>query len=119
MAKRNRLLSISYDEALLKTRHYIFQQAGFEVISAYGFTEATALCKEGGFDVVVLGHAMPPRDKTQLLNIVQETCSCPTVSIGRPGQAPHQDADYSVDSADGPEAMVAVVKQALEPKTTK
>lgn len=43
----------------MKTRQYIFEQAGFDVVSAWGFTEAIAQCKEGAFDLVVLGQYPP------------------------------------------------------------
>ena len=110
---KKRVLSISYDESIMKTRHYIFQQAGFDVISAFGFSHAMTLCKDGKFDLVVLGHTLPPHDKTALVNVLRDNCHCPIVSIRRPGQGKHPDADHSVDAGEGPEAMLAVVREAL------
>lgn len=97
----------------MRTRHYIFENAGFDVISAYGFSDAMEQCREGTFDVVVLGHTLPPKDKTALVTLLRERCHCSVVSIRKPGQGKHPDADYSVDSGEGPETLLAAVKEAL------
>ena len=97
----------------MKTRQYIFELAGFDVVSAFGFTDAMAQCRDGKFDVVVLGHTLPPQDKSALVGALRKKCGCPIVSIRRPGQSKHPDADYSVDSGEGPEAMLAAVREAL------
>ena len=110
---KKRVLSISYDESIMKTRHYIFEQAGFDVISVWGFSDAMAQCKDGKFDLVVLGHTLPPQDKTALVSALREKCHCPIVSIRKPGQSKHPDADYSVDAGEGPEAVLAAVRHAL------
>ncbi len=110
---KKRILSISYDESIMRTRHYIFENAGFDVISAYGFSDAMEQCREGTFDVVVLGHTLPPKDKTALVTLLRERCHCSVVSIRKPGQGKHPDADYSVDSGEGPETLLAAVKEAL------
>ena len=86
---KKRILSISYDESIMKTRHYIFAQAGFDVVSALGFSDALAQCQDGKFDVVVLGHTLPPQDKTALVSALREKCQCPIVSIRKPGQGRH------------------------------
>ena len=110
---KKRILSISYEESIMKTRQYIFEQAGFDVVSALGFSDALAQCKDGKFDVVVLGHTLPPQDKTALVSALRDKCHCPIVSIRRPGQGKHPDAEYSVDAAEGPEAMLVVIREAL------
>jgi DNA-binding response OmpR family regulator len=97
----------------MKTRHYIFEQAGFDVTSAWGFSEAINQCKNGKFDVVVLGHTLPPQDKTMLVSSLRDKCHCPIVSIRKPGQSKHPDADYSVDAGEGPQAMLAAVREAV------
>ena len=110
---KKRVLSISYDQAILKTRQYILEQEGLEVVSASGFSDAIAQCKNGKFALVVLGHSLSPQDKTAFANELREHCACPILSIRRPGQSKHPDADYSVDAGEGPQAMVAVVREAL------
>jgi CheY-like chemotaxis protein len=62
------ILSISYDESLLVTRHLILEQAGFDVSSALGFAEAMELCSQNQhYDLVLMGHSMPRKDKSALI----------------------------------------------------
>lgn len=46
-----RILSVSYDEVLLATRHLLLEHEGYQVISAMGLAAALEKCKEGGFDL--------------------------------------------------------------------
>jgi hypothetical protein len=72
MAKR--ILSISYDESLLLTRRFLLEQAGFEVLSALGFVEAT--CDAGNqLDLIILGHSTVPKDKKRIMAHIKEQCS--------------------------------------------
>ena len=108
------VLSISNDDALLKTRQYILEHAGFDVVSAWGFSNALNQCENAKFDLVLLGHTLAPEDKTALAKAVRKHCDCPIVSVRRSGQhAKHPEADYSIGADEGPEVLVAVVRQAL------
>lgn len=107
---KKRVLSISYDDALLRTRHYILEQAGYEVTSSLGFAEAMEECDRSKFDLVLLGHTLPPKDKTMLIGLAKEHCGCPVLSMHKPGTLPHPEADYSVDAGEGPEAMLGMVQ---------
>jgi len=49
-----RILSVSYDEVLLATRHLLLEHEGYQVISVMGLPAALEKCKEGGFDLFVL-----------------------------------------------------------------
>lgn len=61
------ILSISYDESLLVTRKLLLEEAGYEVISAYGFVAAMEKCtSRDDFDLVLMGHSMPQKDKTSV-----------------------------------------------------
>lgn len=42
-----RILSVSYDELLLQTRHEMLQNEGYEVVSALGFQASLEHCKGG------------------------------------------------------------------------
>lgn len=113
-AVKKRILSISYDEALLTTRQLILERAGFEVSSALGFAEALERCDSGQeFDLVLLGHSMPRKDKTALIGALRPTCNAPVLSIRRHGEEPLPEANYSIDSYDGPAALIKAVKSAL------
>ena len=114
MPTKKRILSISYDESLLTTRKMILEQAGFDVAAAYGFAEASTICRfDHTFDLIVMGHSIPRKDKTALLEMLRPNCKAPLLSIRRHTEPPIPEADFSVDSHDGPEALVAAVKSAL------
>jgi CheY-like chemotaxis protein len=112
---KKHILSISYDQPLLVTRQMILEQAGFDVFSAFGFAEALEICKtRHDFDLILMGHSMPQKDKIALLKELRPRCQAPLLSILRHGDAPIQQAEYSVDSNDGPVALLAAVNTALK-----
>lgn len=108
-----RILSISYDEPLLVTRQMMLEQAGFKVVSAFGFTEALEKCQNCDFDLVLVGHSIPIKDKAALVASIKKNCKCPVLSIRRHGYGPLPQADYSIDSQDGPQALLDAVNSAL------
>ena len=108
------ILSISYDESLLVTRHLILEQAGFDVSSALGFAEAMELCsKNQHYDLVLMGHSMPRKDKSALIAALRPKCQAPVLSIRRHGDAPLPEADYSVDTLEGPDRLIDAVNSAI------
>jgi DNA-binding NtrC family response regulator len=113
-----RILSVAYDESLLLTRHYILEKAGFTVVSALRFAEAIEHCQQQKFDLIVLGHSVPPSDKTALIAETKRLCGCPALSIRRFDQPRHPSADYSVESGEGPEALITAINNALRDSPT-
>lgn len=108
-----RILSISYDESLLRTRHWILERAGYEVSSALGFDDALEVCKtRHDFDLVLMGHSMPQKDKKALFEALRPNCKAPLLSILRHGDSPIPEAEYAVEANDGPEALVETVNKA-------
>lgn len=111
--RKPRILSVSYDEAILRTRQYILEAAGFEVLSALGFADAAKIAQTGTYDLLLLGHTLPYNDKTELVRLAKTHCDCAVVSVYKHGIDPHPDADVAVDSTDGPQAMIDAVNKAL------
>ena len=64
----SRILSISYNVALLQTREIMLSREGFEVQSAVGFRAAVDACESGKFDLVIMGHSIPSADQTSSSN---------------------------------------------------
>ena len=54
-----RILSVSYDQPLMKTRHLLLEREGYEVVSVAGYDASIAECKKGGFDLFILGTPFP------------------------------------------------------------
>ena len=81
-----RILSVSYDTALLATRQMLLEQRGYSVTSALGFTEAVEQCQADGFDLFILGHSIPDRDKLHLIQTFRQSCPAPILSLARHGE---------------------------------
>jgi DNA-binding NtrC family response regulator len=109
----HKILSVSYDEALLMTRQMMLEQAGYRVTSALGFSEGIEQCRACGYELVIIGHSIPRKDKSELIREAKKQCGCPVLSIRRHGDLPHPDADFSVDSLDGPQVLINEVNRAF------
>jgi len=108
-----RIFSVSYDESLLWTRHMLLRQAGYDVTSVLTFPEALECCKKGDFDLVLIGHSIPREDKQALAQEAKMHSKAKILSVLRPTTPPLAEADYSVKSEDGPEALLVAVRKAL------
>lgn len=105
-----RVLSISYDGTLLKTRHDMLQQKGYAVTSAEGFNNAMEHCRSGEFDLVVIGHSIPHQDKEALFNTVQESCAAPVIALARGSEPELKGAVDTLDPMDPHRFLKAVEK---------
>jgi len=103
-----RILSISYDPMLLKTRQHLLELQGYEVVSAEGFTEATERCQAETFDLVVMGHSIPHKDKEALFDLIQRRCPAPVIALLRAGEEPLRGAAGSADPMNPTEFLKAV-----------
>lgn len=110
-----KILAVSYDEALLRTRKMILEREGYIVRAALGLEEATRACAESEkkFDLILLGHTIPRAEKRKILPELKKHCPAPVLSIRAHGDLPIPGADYSVDSHDGPEALISAVRRAV------
>ncbi len=113
----SRILSISYDPLLLKTRQHLLEQQGYRVVSAEGFTEATDRCRAEKFDLVVMGHSIPHKDKEALYELVQRNCPAPVIALLRSGEEPLKGAAGSVDPMN-PKEFLDVVSKVLRAQDT-
>jgi DNA-binding response OmpR family regulator len=113
-----RILSISYDVSLLLTRKYLLEQAGFEVVSAEGFVEAMEACDAGvrQFDLIVVGHTIPRKDKEKIIAHIRQQCSAPILALLKSYEGAVNGADRSVE-ASSPNILLATVREMLEAST--
>jgi len=113
MAKR--ILSISYDRALLWTRQLLLEQLGYEVVSAEGFAQAWDIAeeRENHFDLIILGHSIPPKDKAAIVRHMHDSCNCPILALLRPYETPVAEAARSIDAGD-PGAFLSAVRSMLQ-----
>ena len=111
------ILSISYDESLLRTREWLLRASGFTVTSALGFTQAAAHCRNNGFDLVIVGHSIPRHDRIALIEQARTHNHTRILSLRRQGEEPIPEVDHWVESAEGPDVLIAAVKAALREKS--
>jgi DNA-binding response OmpR family regulator len=105
-----RILAISYDQSLLLTRKLLLENAGYDVITAEGFVTASEACQEN-FDLAILGHSIPHRDKEQIIARLRQSSRAPILALLRPHEASVRGADLSVDTH--PAVLLASVKRLL------
>ena len=101
------ILSVSYDEQLLTTRRMLLEREGYKITSALSRAEAIARCKEGAFDLLILGHSLPTADKQELIAVFRRSSAAPILSLRRQGE-PTVAADYNTFS-DTPEELLKTV----------
>ena len=90
MAKR--ILSISYDRSLLWTRQLMLQHLGYDVVSVEGFVAAIEVCEAPtlNFDLAILGHSIPAKDKEQIISHFKQHCDSPILALLRPHEGAMQ-----------------------------
>ena len=98
MAKH--ILSVSYNQSLLKTRELLLQREGYDVTSALGFTQAVSKCQNGNFDLFILGHSIPDADKRELIRLSRLQCAAPVLALRRHGEESPDGADAHVNPQD-------------------
>jgi len=109
-----RILSVSYDQALLATRKMLLEHRGYDVTSALGFSDAVEQCQDSRFDLFILGHSIPEKDKLNLIKTFRSNCAAPIVSLERIGEKKVA-CDFHA-SPDDPEKFVNVVDDILAGK---
>ena len=107
------ILSISYNQSLLLTREWMLKEAGYDVTSAIGLTEAMVQCSQASYDLVIIGHSIPRPDKLVLIAEIKRNRFVPILSIDRHGEHGLPEADVWVDSIEGPEVFLSVVHKIL------
>jgi DNA-binding response OmpR family regulator len=114
MAKR--ILCVSYDGSLLRTRKMLLEDAGYEVVKAEGLLRAMSACMAQGprFDLVILGHPITSQDTEQLISHIRATSRVPVLALLRGCQSEVPGAARSIVSLD-PSEFLKVVREMLEP----
>jgi DNA-binding response OmpR family regulator len=64
-------LAVSLDPSLLRTRSQVLQSAGYIVVSASSVKEAVDYFQAGDFDLVILCHSLPAKDRERLTSLIR------------------------------------------------
>ena len=106
------VLSIGFDQALLKTRNLVLQSAGYIVESASSLKEAIDRFQSGDFDLILLCYSIPRQDRGRLTTFFRQSGSrTPIVSIaGAPGE---HDRVANATLEDDPKKLLAGIRDVL------
>jgi DNA-binding NtrC family response regulator len=115
--RKPRVLSLSYDHVLLKTRNMLLEREGYEVVSADSLATGLAACHTGHFDVFVLGHSIPSSDKRQMVEAFRQACPGVVISLRRnTGEGLVDGADFHIDP--DPESLLATIASIVKMKAS-
>lgn len=113
-----RILSISYDETLLRMRHLIFEKEGYEVVSAAALASGLEHSKQNNFDILVLGHTVPYEEKQKMAAKFHQVSPGAIICLrSNAGEQLVDGADYHVEA--DPEPMLKLVADIVRRKAPR
>jgi len=107
-----KILSVVGDRTLGATRRELLQSAGYAVVTTTSVTEALLQLGSTGWDLVIIGHALPTTERDLLIK-ESRARGVPMLllHLGEVGLV--RNADFHFDLGDGPEAFLACVADSL------
>jgi DNA-binding response OmpR family regulator len=110
-----RILSISYDETLLRTRQLLLETAGHEVSSAFGYKEALDSSATAVYDVAIIGHSIPKKDKLGIIQTYRGgNPDGIVIALTRAGEVRLREVDHYINPGD-PEELLRALAWILNP----
>jgi DNA-binding NtrC family response regulator len=114
-----RILSISYDETLLRTRELMLEWAGHQVTSALGFQDALAGCTTSDFDLAIIGHSIPGNDKKKLIEgFRRHNPKGVVIALTRAGEPRLAEVDHYISPGD-PEDLLRTLSWIINPASER
>lgn len=106
------VLSIGVDVPLLNARNFVLQSAGYSVVPARSLKEAVDHFRSGDFDLVLLCHSIPAKEKEHLTCWIRASGSrIPVVSVS--GIFGQEDAFANATVVSDPKALLLGIREAL------
>jgi len=115
-----KILSLSIDQELSLFRKRILETAGHEVVAPTTEKEVLKQAAERGqFDVALVCHRLPDATARKAIRLLRESHpKAKVVYVVRMyGEWPEVEADRYVVGADGPDALVRVIGEAVSQAT--
>jgi hypothetical protein len=113
-----RVLSISFDETLLKTRTMMLNSQGVEVEPVLGLSAAIHACITEDFDLAVICNSIPDDVKECIIKQVRAMSSMLILTLRQSHKPPLTIADYDIDSED-PQEFLDCVNRILKAKASR
>jgi len=92
----------------------LLEQMGHTVVSAEGFAQAFRACKQGSYDLLVLGHSVTHDDKIAIIEEAKRRSPCPILALLRANESPVPNIERSINSGD-PRAFIDAVREMVAP----
>lgn len=73
------IIHVGTNEAILATRKTILEKAAHRVTLARDLREVVAACEREGFDIGIIGQALPPMEKLRVCDTLRK--HCPAIRI--------------------------------------
>jgi CheY-like chemotaxis protein len=106
------VLSVGFDLTLLRARGLVLESAGYLVESASTLKGAADRFQSGDFDLVLLCHSVPRKDRDRLTSLIRSSGPrTPIVSIA--GNLGECDAFATATLEDGPNNFLASIRGVL------
>lgn len=111
-----RILSVSYDMPLLRTRNMLLEREGYEVVSTSTLKASLEYCRDGGFDAFIIGHSIPHEHQQKLADEFRKHSTAPVISLRRSaGEQLVRGADHMIEP--DPEPLLKLVAQIARKKS--
>jgi DNA-binding response OmpR family regulator len=110
-----KILTISRNASLLFQRNDTLAMNGFRVISPRCPEEASALALEQDVDAVVIAHSVEPLSRAHVIQALRQACpKCLIIFLyAHPETGREPLADISLDLTQGPEPLIAALRERL------
>ena len=106
------VLSVGFDPSLLRARGLVLESAGYLVESASTVKEAADRFQSGDFDLLLLCHSVPRKDRHRLTSLIRASGSrTPIVSIA--GNLGECDTFANATLEDGTNNLLAGIRDVL------
>ena len=115
-----RVLTVSHDETLLRTRQLVLESAGYKVLNAKTVREALDENSKHPADVLLICHTVPKDDKSHLIAAFRgQNSKAIVIALSRAGEKNVQNVDAYLNPSDPEELIRAIARLApMKPRRT-
>ncbi len=114
-----RILSVSYDETLLRTRELLLKSAGHKTTSALQHKEAMEKCRQTGYELVIIGHSIAKADKLEIIACFRKNNPrAIVIALTRGGESRLREVDHYINPGD-PEELLRAIGRVLKPTSER
>ena len=114
-----RILSVSYDETLLRTRELMLRGAAHAVVSAVGYHDGQDACLRSQFELCIIGHSIPKKDKLAIIECFRaHNPQALVIALTRAGEVRLPEVDTYINPGN-PEELLRAIERALHPQSDR